>query len=94
MELHPLNKTFQWQEAEGPFRLISDEQARSWNEKGYFLLEGAFDTATLSDLIADIDPIEAKMEDYLRKQYGGTAFIARAGRSNSRCLLSTRRRSA
>ena len=41
--LHPLNHGFSWTPARGPFRLITDEQARSFNERGFFVLENAID---------------------------------------------------
>ena len=79
MQRHVLNKEFQWQDAHGPFRLITEKQATDWNESGYFLLEDAFDSACLNDLLAAIDPIERLTEEYLQNKLGGKAFIARAG---------------
>jgi ectoine hydroxylase-related dioxygenase (phytanoyl-CoA dioxygenase family) len=76
--LHRFNVGFRWAVNEGPFQLISDEQADQYNQRGYFLLEQAFDAALMSQLIAEIDPLEAKTEAYLQS-IGGKAFIARSG---------------
>jgi ectoine hydroxylase-related dioxygenase (phytanoyl-CoA dioxygenase family) len=77
-ELHPLNRVFEWRPAHGPFRIISDEQARSFNERGFFVLRDAFDRETIARVIEAIDPWEARVERYLRGQSGKRAFIAEA----------------
>lgn len=79
MERHPLNKSFDWSATRGPFRRISADQARRYDEDGYFLLEDGLDAATLALLQAEIDPIEAETEALLRKLPDGRYFIARAG---------------
>ena len=43
MKRHPLNEKFHWRNHDGPRRLVSDEQARAYDELGYFILEDAFD---------------------------------------------------
>src|SRR5215470_19029154 len=76
---HPLNTTFTWSPTGGPFRRISAEQARRYDEDGYFLLADAFDPDTVRALLAEIDPIEAQTEALLRGLPDGKYFIARAG---------------
>ncbi len=78
MKKHELNRSFSWEERQGPFRLISEEQAQGYNERGFFVLEDAFDPETVAALLAEIEPIEAKWEAVLREKFGGKAFIARA----------------
>lgn len=56
---------------------MTPEQAASYDDQGFFLLEGAFDSDTVADLIEAIDPLEAEMTELLH-QLGGSAFIARA----------------
>jgi ectoine hydroxylase-related dioxygenase (phytanoyl-CoA dioxygenase family) len=75
---HPWTRDFVWQPPRGAFRRISAEQARSWDEQGYFVLEDAFDAETMARVIAEIEPFEAKVEAFLRKQPDGRMFIARA----------------
>ncbi len=79
MEIHEFNTSFTWKSADGPFRRVSAEQARKFNDDGFFVLEDAIDQATLDGLIAEIDPVEAKEEQILRDKYGGKKLIARAG---------------
>jgi phytanoyl-CoA hydroxylase len=75
---HPRNTAFEWVPRKGPFRRISDEQARQYDEQGFIVIEDAFDAATIAALLEEIDPIEAAVEGVLRDQFGGRAFIARA----------------
>jgi len=76
--LHPMNRGFSWIPVRGPFRLISDEQARSFNERGFFVLENAFDPATIEQIRHAIDPFEAKTEEFLRSRPDRRMFIAEA----------------
>jgi len=75
---HPWSRDFTWQPPRGAFRRIDAGQAKSWDERGFFVLEDAFDAATVARLIAEIDPFEAKAEAFLRKQPERRMFIARA----------------
>ena len=78
-ERDPRNRSFEWSVPAGPFRRIDAEQARSWHEEGYFLLEGAFDAATVAEVARAIDPVEAKVSEFLRGRPGGKVSIAEDG---------------
>jgi len=78
MEEHELNDGFEWCEREGPFRLISEEQAVAYNRDGYFVMEDVFDDETVNGLLAELDPLEDEGAEFLREHLGGKAFIARA----------------
>jgi phytanoyl-CoA hydroxylase len=78
MQLHAFNTNFTWQIPQGPYRLITDAQARQFDTDGFFVLENAFDRETLDTVIAAIDPVEAAEEQYLREKFGGKKLIARA----------------
>jgi len=78
VELHPWNESFAWSTPGGPFRRITPAQAHSWDERGFFLLEDAFDTGEVARAVAEIDPWEEKVTGFLRKQAGGKLFIADA----------------
>jgi phytanoyl-CoA hydroxylase len=75
---HEQNDHFSWRSQAGPFELVSDDQARMYDDLGYFVLDDAFDAATVAGLVAEIDPYEAQIEEALRAFDNGTAFIARA----------------
>ena len=75
---HELNEGFHWENRKGPFRLLSEEQVRQYDELGFVVLEDVFDADTISELIAELDPIERQMEDLLKDRFGGKMFIARA----------------
>ena len=78
MGAHALNRHFEWKPRRGPFRLVTPEQADDYNRDGFVVLRGIFDPDTLSAVIAEIDPEEAKVEAFLRTRKDGKLFIARA----------------
>jgi phytanoyl-CoA hydroxylase len=75
---HDLNIDFSWVDHEGPYAVISDAQAKSYDELGYFVLPNAFSPDEIDAVVAEIDPMEARQEAELRKQKDGKYFIARA----------------
>jgi ectoine hydroxylase-related dioxygenase (phytanoyl-CoA dioxygenase family) len=78
MNTHKLNTEFEWQDHAGPYRIISEEQARQYDERGFFVFEDAFDAETMRALIAAIDPIEETVAEIVREKLGGKAFIMRS----------------
>ena len=75
---HVLNRGFAWEPTRGPFRIVTPEQARSYDEHGFFVIDDAFDHDTMDELAAEIDPIEERVEAFLRTRENGTLFIAKA----------------
>ena len=75
---HDLNDHFDWVSTGPPFRRLTDAQAASYDELGYVVIEDVFDAATVSEVLAEIDPLERELEERLRQAEGGKAFIARA----------------
>ncbi|MFP6663568.1 MAG: phytanoyl-CoA dioxygenase family protein [Deltaproteobacteria bacterium] len=78
-QLHSLNEGFDWTAPAGAKRLVTEAQARSWDEQGFLVVEDAFDAATMQKVIATIDPFEAQTEELLARMKDGKLFIARAG---------------
>jgi ectoine hydroxylase-related dioxygenase (phytanoyl-CoA dioxygenase family) len=77
---HPLNDGFTWTDHHGPFRVVTEAQAAAYDEEGFFVLEDALDPDTVARVEAEIDPIEAAVEDELRRSTeDGRVFIYRAG---------------
>ncbi len=74
----PRNASFTWHDHGGPFRTVSPEQARRYDELGYFVMEHALGAAELQAVREAIDPFEAQQEEALRAMEGGRFFIARA----------------
>lgn len=74
---HPLNTTFRWSPAAAAGRIVTDEQASQWNDKGYFLLRQAIELDQLEAVRAAIDPLEAQMTEHLRSR-GGRVSISDA----------------
>src|SRR5262245_38120250 len=78
LEPHALNTAFRWRSPAGPFRGITAVQARAYDEQGFFVLDDAFDAATVAALTSEIDPIEERVTAFLRTRPGGRLFIADA----------------
>ena len=63
--LHPWNTGFVWPDHTGPLTTISADQARQFDELGYFVMEDAFDAATLARLEAELDPGDEQTKQFL-----------------------------
>ena len=88
---HALNKGFTWTDHAGPFRVVTEDQARAYDERGYFVAEDLLDPATVLAVAAEIDPIEAEVEAALRASTeDGRVFIYRAGEITFTTHLVTR----
>lgn len=79
MRLHPRNQGFAWRSPVPPFRRITPEHARAWDEQGGFLLERAFTPAEVEEVLAEIDPLDARSSAFLKTRPEGKLFIAEDG---------------
>ena len=79
MIAHPFSRDFRWRPTTGPFRRVTAAQARAFDDDGCFVLEDAFDPAAMAQVIAEIDPVEARVEAFLQDRPDRKLFIARAG---------------
>ena len=77
-EIHPDNKGFSWSVPQGPYQYLSEEQVKQYDEKGYLVVENAFDTELMSEVCSLIDPFEEKVTEVLRGFEDGKVFISRA----------------
>ena len=73
-----LNTSFDWHDHRGPFRMVTDAQARQYDERGFFVLDHALSSSEVDALLEAIDPFERQAEEVLRGMEGGRFFIARA----------------
>ncbi len=78
MRRHDRNTHFDWKPTTAPYRRLTAEQARQYDEQGYFLLEGVFTADELAQVRAAIDPMEEAHEAQLREKHGGRQFINKA----------------
>ena len=78
-ERHALNHGFEWADHPGPFRRVTETQARQYDSEGFFVLSGALAPGEVDALVSAIDPFEEEQEAALRTLEGGRLFIARAG---------------
>jgi len=63
----------------GPYRRLDAAQARSFDERGFCVVEQALSPDEVAEVVAEIDPWEAKVERVLESAPDGKIFIARAG---------------
>lgn len=78
VERHPWNRSFRWTDHEGPFRRLTPEQARAFDEDGYVLLDDVFPLDRLAELHAVIEPHEREVNAFLRQLEGGRFSVAKA----------------
>jgi len=78
MRPHPLSKDFSWIDRphEG-LRALRPDQVAQFDAHGFVRIENAFSTNEIADVIAAIDPLEAKGEEWLRSR-GGQVSISQA----------------
>jgi ectoine hydroxylase-related dioxygenase (phytanoyl-CoA dioxygenase family) len=75
-ERHPWNHSFTWPRHDGPFTTVTAEQARAYDDVGYFVLEDAFDADMLAALDHAIAPGEAFARSFLDGQPDGRFGVA------------------
>jgi ectoine hydroxylase-related dioxygenase (phytanoyl-CoA dioxygenase family) len=73
---HPWNHTFEWTDHAGPYRRITPEQARAYDEQGFFVLEDAVDPATVGALTEALEPFDREVMDFLATRPDGRFSIA------------------
>lgn len=73
---HPWNESFTWADHPGPFSTVTAAQARQFDELGFFVVEDAFDAATVAALDREIAPGEAAVRSFLERQESGRFGVA------------------
>ena len=75
---HEQNEHFSWRSQPGPFEVVTEDQARMYDDLGYFVLEDAFDAATRGRAGRRDRPVRGADRRGAAGFDNGTAFIARA----------------
>ncbi len=93
-ELHPRNTDFKWPDferrrPEQPLRRLTVSERRAYDHDGYLVVRKAFSADEAAVVIAEIDPLEAQTEAFLRTRDNGALGIARAGEITFRPHLVT-----
>jgi ectoine hydroxylase-related dioxygenase (phytanoyl-CoA dioxygenase family) len=76
---HPWSRDFAWAPRTGPLVRVSRAQAEQYDALGYVAIEGALAPEVVAELVAHLDPLEAKTDAFLRAQPEQRFFIADAG---------------
>jgi len=77
--LHPWNHGFAWQTRRGPLRTLEPAQAAQFDRDGFVVVEDVLDADEVTATLAEIDPIEAQTDAYLRTRPDGRLTILEAG---------------
>ncbi len=75
-ERHPWNDEFHWTPPRGPFTTISDDQARSYDQFGYLVLEDAFDPDEVRAVDRALTPGTELVRDLLDQLPDGRLSVA------------------
>ena len=73
---HPWNTGFVWSDRAGELTTITAEQAKQFDELGYFVVEDAFDTATLARLDAELVRGDDLVKEFLTGMPDGRFTVA------------------
>jgi hypothetical protein len=76
LEPHPWNGGFEWADHSAPFATITAEQARAFDEQGFFVIEDAFDEIEIARLEAEIAPGETRVREFLQGLPEGRLSVA------------------
>jgi ectoine hydroxylase-related dioxygenase (phytanoyl-CoA dioxygenase family) len=79
IERHRWNTDFTWRDHDGPFRVITEQQAAQFDRDGFFVMEDVFARDVVERAIAEIDEAERGVERFLQQQAEGRAGIAETG---------------
>ena len=65
---HPWNEEFAWQRpTPDGYLVVTADQADAFHERGYVLIEGVLDAATLDEVTAAVDERAEATEAFLRQ---------------------------
>ena len=78
VKVHENNKGFEWSMPTGPYKFLSPEQIKSFDENGYAIVEDAFTSEEIEKVLEKIDPFEFNVTEALKGLDGGKFFISRA----------------
>lgn len=76
---HPLNTSFDWPSPSPPFTAMTDEQAASFDERGFVVIDDVFTLDEIATVTAVLDEREAKVEAFLSSMENERFSIAEAG---------------
>ena len=68
LALHPLNKDFHWINADREAAsFLTPDQIDQFNDDGFFILRNVFAKNVITNLVAELDPIEKTQQDAIRE---------------------------
>ena len=79
VRVHPWNEGFEWVDRQGPFKRVTDEQARQFDEQGFFVLNDVVPADLLDAVREETDRFEAGTEEFLQGFENKRLAIAESG---------------
>jgi len=77
--LHPWNHDFTWRSRAVPPHTLTPAQEAQFDRDGYVVVEDVLDAGEVERALAEIDPIEAQTDAYLRTRPDGRLTILESG---------------
>lgn len=88
--LHPWNRSFTWQVRTAPLRALTPTQKEQFDREGFVVLEDLLTPDEVAATLAEIDPLEAQTDAYLKTLPEGRLAILEAGAITFSAHLVTR----
>jgi phytanoyl-CoA hydroxylase len=76
---HPWNTGFEWKDHAGPFRALTADQVRQYDDLGFVVVDPLVGPEQLAAAVAETDRFEAETDEQLRAREDERFFIAEAG---------------
>jgi phytanoyl-CoA hydroxylase len=77
--LHPWNRGFAWRTRSGPPSCLTQAQADAFDRDGHVVVDDVLTPDEVAAALAEIDPIEAQTEAYLKTRPDGRLTILESG---------------
>ena len=79
MNRHPWNVGFEWIDSTGPYRFLTDKQARQFDEDGFVVVPDVFTSDEIAAVRDVTDAFELEADAFLKQQQDGRIMIAESG---------------
>ena len=66
---HPWSRDFSWTPRTGPFVRLTRDEAAHYDTHGFVVVEDALAPEVVAELLAHLDPLEARVDAFLRTQF-------------------------
>ncbi len=76
---HRWNTGFVWRDHTGPFRQLSEQQVRDFDEQGFLVLPEVFSPDELGPVLDETDRFDQQTEEFLARRHQRRLYVAEGG---------------